>query len=214
MFATNLSPQIITLREEHLDEAVDVLAQAFHTYPLMGYWFADLSAAYSRALQKMFYFTCQLRLDLDYPLLGSVDATGKLMGVAAVTPPEHKPWTATVTEAYERVQSFVGPAASERMEQYAQLVDTHPLPQPHYYLSVLGVHPEGRGQGHARLLLDAVHALAAKDPTAVGVGLSTEHPINVPMYEHFGYQVVARDKLGRVDVWGMFRPNDVTRYAF
>jgi len=211
MFAINLSPQIIDIPGNRLDAAVEVLARAFQTYPLMRYWFADQSAAYYRALQKLFYFSCRVRLDLGYPLLGSVDAGGRLLGVAGLAAPERKSWPAGLTETYERFTAFIGPEAQQRVEQYAQIVDSHPLPQPHYYLSFIGVDPDGRGQGHARRLLDAVHAIAAAHPTSVGVGLHTEYPANVELYAHFGYRVIAQGKLGSVGTWGMFRPNPGSR---
>lgn len=211
MFATNLSSQIIDIPGERLDEAVEVLARAFQTYPLMRYWFADQSAAYYRALQKLFYFSCRVRLDLGYPLLGSVDAGGRLLGVAGLAAPERESWPAGLTETYERFTAFIGPEAQQRVEAYMQIVDSHPLPQPHYYLSFIGVDPDGRGQGHARRLLDAVHTIAAAHPTSVGVGLHTEHPANVELYAHFGYRVIAQAQLGSVGTWGMFRPNTGSR---
>ena len=37
--------------------------------------------------------------------------------------------------------------------------------------------------------------------------MTTQHPANVPLYEHCGYRVVGRERLGDRDPWCLFRPN-------
>jgi hypothetical protein len=63
-------------------------------------------------------------------------------------------------------------------------------------------------RGHARALLEAVHALAAADPQSAGVSLSTELAKNVALYQHFGYAVVGHARVSpEMETWSLFRPN-------
>ena len=43
------------------------------------------------------------------------------------------------------------------------------------------------------------------DARSTGVGLDTNMPKNVEMYEHFGYEVIASSDVGPVPLWSMFR---------
>jgi ribosomal protein S18 acetylase RimI-like enzyme len=180
---------------------------AFHDDPLMRYLFGAAGAAYSDHLRALFRFSCAVRLLLDWPLLGSVK-DGRLLGVLGVTEPEDKPWPSTLQSVYDQFKAVVGPAASRDLEGHAALTDAHRPKAPHHHLGVLGVHPEGRGKGHTRALLDAFHALADAHPASTGIATDTENPANVPMYEHFGYRVVAQEHIGPVHVWCLFRPRN------
>ena len=62
---------------------------------------------------------------------------------------------------------------------------------------MLGVRRKDEGHGHARRLLDAPHEMSRRDPTSSGVTLNTEAPHNVPIYQHFGYDVISHVRLGR-----------------
>ena len=75
---------------------------------------------------------------------------------------------------------------------FAEISDGHRRKQPHHYLGVIGVRTDAR---------------AARDPSSAGVGLDTENPKNLSLYEDFGYQVLATDKVEDIDSWCMFRPN-------
>lgn len=78
-------------------------------------------------------------------------------------------------------------------------------PHPHYYLSLLAVHPNSHGKGVAGKLLRPI--LKKSDRMNLGVYLETSNPKNVPMYEHFGFQVMEELKIQNgLRVWALYRP--------
>jgi len=71
---------------------------------------------------------------------------------------------------------------------------------------MIGVRPRARGKGRSRTLLEGVHRLSRTDPESAGVTLTTEVPENVPLYRHFGYQVVGHATVAPdLETWGFFR---------
>jgi GNAT superfamily N-acetyltransferase len=66
---------------------------------------------------------------------------------------------------------------------------SHPRTEPHYYLSLLGTHPDHRGHGHGiRLLADN---LARIDAEGVAAYLESTNPANNARYESVGFEVTA-----------------------
>ncbi len=206
MTITDPAATVIAIPRERHAEAAAVLALAFARDPLMRYVFADGAAGYRRALHALFRFSCAVRFDLDWPLLGVVQ-DARLIGVAGVTEPEDRPWPASLAATYEQYKALVGPRAAARFERYAELAEAHRPSRPHYSLGVIGVRPDARGRGYGRALLAALHALSEAHPTSTGVYLDTEHPANLSFYEHHGYRVIGREALGDVTIWCLFRPN-------
>lgn len=200
-----IASNIIRISRERHTEAADVLAEAFATYPLMRYCFGHLGAAYRQAVRALFHFSCARRLAIGEPLLGSMSET-RLVGVAGVNLPGSEQPSEALDQAYERFKALVGPEATMRFGQYAQITEAHRPTQPHLTLGVLGVLPQAHGGGHGRALLNAVQALCEAHPTATGVYLDTETSANVALYQHFGYEVIAHEQVGDVDIWCMFRP--------
>ena len=77
---------------------------------------------------------------------------------------------------------------------------------------MIGARRADAGKGHARRLLDHLHALSATHPDSRGVSLSTENPRNVSLYEHFGYRIVSHEQVGEtLETWGFFREDRSTR---
>lgn len=74
------------------------------------------------------------------------------------------------------------------------------------YLTLIGVAEAQRGHGLGRRMLDDILARVDQDATSVGVGLDTENPANVRLYERFGFRVTARAAVSGVDVTCLFRP--------
>lgn len=81
----------------------------------------------------------------------------------------------------------------------------HPQ-QPHWYVSVLGVHPEHQGTGLGRALLEP--ALARADRDRLPTYLETTKESNLSFYRHFGFEI--KDEVeapgGSPPVWTMLRP--------
>ncbi len=202
-----ISDALSDIPRERLEEAVETLVVAFEDYPLMRHFFEGREGEYPRLLREFMRFSCEVRLQLGMPLLASV-SSGRLAGVAGLTTPEVGSWPGELARMHDALRESIGPLAAERLDTYSRLVEQYEPKEPHYYLGILGVHPEEQGKGHARALLDRLHELSQTHPESKGVYLDTEHPANVPLYERFGYQVVGHGRLEPVEVWCMWRPNE------
>lgn len=201
---------VVTLSRAHLDEATEVLTQAFLADPLMRYAFADWGAAIATPLRALFSFSCEVRYELDWPLFG-VAHDGRLAGILGVTEVDDKPWPATLAAIYDRFVEAIGPASAARFGRYPGLADPHRPTVPNYGVGVLGVYPSAQGRGLGRRLLDAVHRLSAVHPTSTGVYLDTENPASKAFYERCGYRTIAHERLDdTVDIWCVFRPDDAS----
>jgi len=205
---TSASAHVIDIPHERLDEAVDVLTLAFEhaPAPLMRYFFSGEGPTYRDCLRAMLRFVCESQLVLEDLLKGCVHQ-GRLVGVACVTGPESNSWPDSLNQSYEAFKSFVGPDAALRLKKVGHATAKHRPDGPHFYLAVIGVHRQAQAKGFGRALLNSLHALAETHPASAGVSLDTANPSNVPLYEHFGYHIVAKTRFDDIHVWSMFRPN-------
>jgi GNAT superfamily N-acetyltransferase len=83
------------------------------------------------------------------------------------------------------LDDLIGSRASEVLELFERLGDTHPDDPPHYYLSLLGTHPDHRGKGLGMALL--ADNLARIDSEGMPAYLESSNPKNDPRYERLGF---------------------------
>lgn len=205
-----MDTQILPLTRPSYPEAIEVLAQAFSTYPLMDYIYAVSKVSILESVRAMFTVSCEIRDTFGWPVLGITDNADKLVGVALLDLPGETEWPEALKQKHTVYKEIVGEAAAERLSAFANLSDSGRPEEPHISLSVLGVLPQTQGQGYGGRLLDHVSALSEQDTISTGVWLDTETEHNVGYYQKYGYQVLAHNKLDDVvDVWGMFRPNSI-----
>jgi GNAT superfamily N-acetyltransferase len=81
--------------------------------------------------------------------------------------------------------NLVGTRASEILTLFERLDDTHPDGPPHYYLSLLGTHPDHRGKGLGMALL--ADSLAKIDSEGMPAYLESSNPENDRRYERLGF---------------------------
>lgn len=139
-------------------------------------------------------------------MIGVVDAH-RLVGAAALTLPVEPAPPPGITALDVEVWRDLGDAARGRYQAYADATALFfsGLGR-HHHLNMIGIRSSHKGQGLARPLLDAVHHMSDADPISVGVSLTTERARNVKLYEHFGYSVVAHQKVSEeVETWGLVR---------
>jgi ribosomal protein S18 acetylase RimI-like enzyme len=208
MSKSSVRAKVVRLGRKDLYEAIDILSRAFEHDPLMRFIFERSTSDFQSSLAELFRFSCEVRIELEWPLLGC-NHDSRLVGVACVTVPEHRPWPKSLSKKYEKLVSAIGPEATDRLERYSALTDTHRPEAPHFYLAVFGVHPSFQGMGIGRLILNEVHTLSELHPTSIGVGLDTENEQNVTLYERFGYIVVVKTELNGMNLWSMFRYNQL-----
>jgi ribosomal protein S18 acetylase RimI-like enzyme len=205
MMTAPRNPTVVQLGRERFDEIVAVLADAFASYPVMRYTLGAQHAEPGRLALLIGLFVVRRFLRGD-PALGLSDANARLIGVATLTRPGDHSTASEIEQHRTRVWGELGDAARARYEAYVAAANRHSPPAQDYHLNMLGVRAAMQGRGHARMLLDAVHALVDADPQASGVSLNTERASNLRFYERFGYRVLGHTPVGEgLETWTLFR---------
>jgi ribosomal protein S18 acetylase RimI-like enzyme len=187
------------------EEAVVVLADSFAQYPVMRHIIGNANGDYDSHLLKLMRFFTAARYCRDEPVL-AVTEGGRAVATAILTPPFQREAPLSLSQHREALWRDLGQDARERYEALGSVWSQFTVPDPHYHLNMIGVLKSHAGRGLGRLLLDAVHDLSLKDENSVGVSLNTEDESNVPLYEHFGYEVLGRARAtDSMETWVMFR---------
>ena len=190
------------------EDVVDVLADAFRDYPVMRH-VLGVASADAKAVRQLVRLFVGNRVLRGHPMLGVRDPRGRLVGAATLTPPGEWPAPAEALALRERTWEVLGERARARYEAFAAAVTPLEPVGRWWHLNMLGVRRDAQGSGVARRLLEAVHALAAEDPDAEGVDLTTERAGNLRLYAHFGYRVVASTSVPpSLLSWTLCRPAD------
>ena len=163
--------------EEDLDDVTETLTAAFERDPLWGWAFPDRERL---ASWWRFHVSSALR----YSWVWTTDD----YSAASVWIP---PGGVELTEEEEgRVESIlsdlVGPRAAEVLELLDRFERTHPHDVPHYYLSLLGTHPDHRGKGLGMALL--AEGLTRIDTERMPAYLESSNSANDHRYERLGFE--------------------------
>ena len=116
----------------------------------------------------------------------AVDGTA-IVGGAIWLPPGR--WRPTDREQIRSLPGFIralGARLGPASELAADMARHHPREQ-HWYLYAIGVDPAHQGMGAASALLRS--RLARCDEAGLPAYLESSKPGNVPLYEHFGFEV-------------------------
>jgi len=207
--------RVEALGVDRLDEAVDVLCEAFFDYPVMRYVIGATGPEYARHLKSLIGFFTEARF-LRRDLVLAVPEGSGLVAVANLNRPGSLPPTDPgrrredpVEGIRRRVWEQVGSQARERYEGYGRATARFDYPEPHFHLGMIGVRRGAAGRGHGRRLLEHIHGLSVAEAASRGVSLTTEDPGNVPLYQRFCYGIVGQEPVaGGLQTWGFFRPDD------
>lgn len=198
------------VRELGLNEVLDVVevvSDSFAPYPVMQFVLDGARAGYAERLRRFCHFIVMSRIHRHEFIFGTGPGS-RLEGIALVSVPSRNLKSASLDELRIQLWSNLGADAQARYEAYASAVAPFMPSENHYHLNVLAVRHAAQGRGHARTLLEHVHAFARHDPASSGVSLTTEKEINVALYEHFGYRQVGHAVVvPGLTAWGFFRPN-------
>lgn len=191
-------------------EAVDVLVDSFHDYPVMRHVVGTAGSDYDRRLRLLIGMFVGRRVALGHPIL-AVESQKTVLGVATLTPPGEiaAPEPAEFEARREALWAELGREAKARMEALIAVWDRLSVPGPQWHLNMLGVRGSHAGRGLGRNLLDQVHRMSKDDPGSTGVSLSTELPSNVLLYRHCGYELRHHERVSDdLETWILFRPDD------
>jgi ribosomal protein S18 acetylase RimI-like enzyme len=162
------------------------LAGAFEHDPLWGWAFEDTERERKlAALGTVFGFCAAAALGH-----GWVRVTEEVEAVALWIPPG-APEMSPADE--ERLPGVVAAACgAESATRVLALLGAfevnHPHEPPHFYLSLLGTHPDHAGSGHGfGLVAECLAEIDAGAPPAAAF-LESSNPANVPRYERLGFR--------------------------
>jgi ribosomal protein S18 acetylase RimI-like enzyme len=194
---------ITTANLSVLDESIDCLVRAFAQDPITGFLLQP-GQGYQERLAQFFSLLMRARIALDMPVVVARDASGihgAAMGYATV----HPEWPADLTAEWDRFESSI-PEFTERMAVYDEISTKCKPSTPHYYLGVIGVHPNMHGRGVGTQLLSSFCDLSRGDAQSRGVYLETAEESNLKFYERAGFAETGRGRLGRATLWCMYLP--------
>jgi GNAT superfamily N-acetyltransferase len=117
---------------------------------------------------------------------GLVWVTGDAGAAAVWFPPGEPELTEEDEEGVEpMLRELLGPHADDVLTLLDTFESHHPRSRPHYYLSLLGTHPNHRGHGKGMALLSA--RLADADEAGVATYLESSNRANDHRYERLGF---------------------------
>ena len=204
--------RVVAVPPARAGEAAEVLAEAFHDYPVLRFVIGASGAAYASRLRRFTAFAVAARHLRGELVSGVEDGAGRLVGVATIVGPVPAPAPPALDVLRADLWSALGEAALARYERHGAVAGRRGPPTPHYHLSMIGSRRAVRGRGVGRLLLEALHERSRTDPASTGVGLNTQDSRNVALYERFGYQLIDAGRVEEAyDSWSFFRPDSAAR---
>jgi ribosomal protein S18 acetylase RimI-like enzyme len=162
-----------------LDGLTTTLTAAFETDPL---WSWAFPAPQDMAVWWRLYLSSALRFPWVW-------VSGDYAAASSWIPPGESELSEDAEEQIEPLLTeLIGWRAAAVVELVSRFEAVHPSDQPHYYLSLLGTHPEQRGRGLGMALL--AENLKRTDAEGIPAYLESSNPANNARYERLGFQRV------------------------
>lgn len=198
------------LRPEDALVAVETLAAAFHADPLFGFMLPE-------PVERRRFIRVVMSMNLAQSGPDGfvyTPAGGATHGAMFVTPPGAWPTPRARLLAHLFAPSRPplpvpsAPFLRCALGCLSMMERLHPT-DPHWYLHVLGVHPDRAGQGHGGALLRELLRLAGSDGRPCW--LETAKESNLGFYRRFGFELVHTlpTPRGGPPMWTMRRPGTV-----
>jgi GNAT superfamily N-acetyltransferase len=200
------SPEIVALEVSQIPLASEILGDAFQNDPL----FQSFTDSDDRRRLIVLRSITKMSLQYAYPHRAVYTTTEELKGIAIWIPPRQFP-----LNIFRLLKS--GAYALPLQLNFRKLLKLIPLflrvkacheawmPQPHWYLLMLGVSPSCQNQGVGSILLAPV--LAEADRHGIPCYLETSTAAAVRFYQRQGFEVVETidsDQQG-IQIWAMKR---------
>ncbi len=196
---------LVRLTKSDVTRGAELLVEAFWDDPLNRYFFPE-----SENRRKLFteYLQFRLRFAIKY---GEVYVSSPdFEGIAAWFPPG----TSDIT--YVRVARTGGLGLfwllgignvlkMNRVASHATRMRKQHLPEPHWHLFPIAVHPKHQGKGYASALMRPM--LDRIQSEGLPCFLETQNERNVSLYKHFGFEVLYKDTIPEAELpnWAMVR---------
>ena len=189
---------------QDVEPTVQSLVGAFATDPLLGYLFAE-SDTREAHIGEFFRILLLVRVTLGMPafcIRTDRQVLGGVMGYDTSRPT----WEPSHSARWDRLME-AAPGLHHRLAAYEALADRFMPGLPHYYLGVIGVHPEGQGRGLGGQLLTAFCTMSEGDPSSTGVYLETASEASLRFYLRNGFKLRGEGALReQTPLWCVFRP--------
>jgi len=168
-----------TLRDA--SEVTTVISLAFASDPLWAWAMArpDGQASHHQRLWRVF-----IEGSLRYPWTWLTDR-GEAASVW-IPPGGTEMSTEQEEQLADVARQELGPRAAVYFELFERFDAAHPRSEPHYYLSLLGTHPDHRGHGIGMALLK--HDLELIDAEGMPAYLESSNPANNDRYAAVGFE--------------------------
>jgi len=178
----------------------ETLALAFYADPVWSWAFSDSAG-------RLEHYRAVWRLIVESAIEGGHAWLTPGAGAAALWIPPGRPELRPEDAATmrPRLEELLGAGAERVLDTMERFDAAHPQEPPHYYLSLLGTHPDRRGRGEGMGLL--AESLARIDAEGAAAYLESSNPANEARYERHGFETRGAFELGEdgPDVMRMWR---------
>ena len=173
----------VRVTEADTGHVTEIFALAFYSDPTWSWAFPDPD---TRLAHQRAFWGLLMRSAVPHEWVWRTDDSG----AAALWIPPGEPELSEQDEARVEplLRDLVGPRADDVLTLLERFEANHPHDEPHYYLSLLGTHPDHRGQGKGMGLLAA--NLTMTDELGMPVYLESSNRANDHRYERLGFEQV------------------------
>lgn len=184
-----MNTDVVCLKQSQFDHASEALASAFDKDPMFRYFTPEAARARTNALK----WFCKTALRYSKPYNHIYTTASDLKGIAAWLPPEHSSVSILrllQVGLYALPFNINWSKLGQFMSVYSTVDEFHErdLPQPHWYLFMLGVAPTYQGQGIGGSLLQPI--LKQADSEGLSCYLETFTEQAVCFYQKHGFEVL------------------------
>lgn len=178
---------------------VTTLARAFDDDPLM-LWMIPRSR---RRVRLAMFFALLLESRVT---LGETYTTPDRVGAAIWGPPGQ--WRNDfdrVSDSADRLISILGTNPTRAIDVVVAMEESHPASVPHWYLALLGTHPDWQRTGVGAALMRPI--LSRADSEGLPAYLESSKESNIAYYRSFGFEVTGEIRIpnGGPTIWPMWR---------
>ena len=195
-----MQTEIRSMQQTDVDVVATSLANAFMSDPLQTYTFPDEE---ERREKSPAHFKAILEFGL---MFGEVYASDNAEGAVVWLRPNETDITPEKAEqgGLTKLPELLGEDAANRFFSVLEFIDPHhkqDVPEPHWYIMVIGVDPAHQGKGLAKSLLQPVMNKATANGNSIY--LETAQPLNVPFYQRLGFKILKEieEPVSGLKVW-------------